>query len=145
MKLIIVESSNKVKKIEKFFVEAGENDIKVVVSFGHIADLPERGLGLDEHLRPQYNLTTSGKKTVAYLRKLVKGAKEVYLATDPDREGEATAFHLQRELKIHSPKRISFAEITPKAVIAAYRHPRTLDKALYQAQETRRVLDRLVG
>ena len=145
--LVIVESPAKVKTIKKFL---GSNYV-VDASQGHVRDLPKSQLGIDvEHgYEPKY-ITIRGKGDVlAKLRKEVKKADKIYLATDPDREGEAISWHLQKALKLdESGKkvyRISFNEITKNAVRESIKHPRAIDMDLVDAQQTRRILDRMVG
>jgi DNA topoisomerase-1 len=149
MKLIIVESPNKIKKIKGF---AG-GDYEVAASVGHIRDLPVGGgdIGIDrEHGHAlKYVISDDKKDVVANLRRLAKvaGPQGVYLATDPDREGEAIAFHLCEVLGLdpRTTKRVSFQEITEKAIKAALASPSTVDMQLVHAQEGRRAVDRLVG
>ncbi len=143
--LVIVESPAKVKTIKKFL---GKN-YEVVASNGHVRDLPKSQLGIDvEHdFEPKY-ITIRGKGDIlAKLRKEVKKAEKVYLATDPDREGEAISWHLSQTLKLQdkSVNRISFNEITQNAVKASLKQPREIDMDLVNAQQTRRILDRMVG
>lgn len=146
--LVIVESPAKVKTIKKFL---GAN-YEVDASGGHVRDLPKSQLGIDvEHdYEPKY-ITIRGKGDVlAKLRKEVKKADKIYLATDPDREGEAISWHLMKALKLDELKdknvyRISFNEITKNAVKASLKSPRVLDMSLVDAQQTRRMLDRMVG
>ncbi|MBO4391140.1 MAG: type I DNA topoisomerase [Lachnospiraceae bacterium] len=143
--LVIVESPTKVKTIRKFL---GSN-YQIVASAGHVRDLPKSSLGIDiEHdYEPKY-ITIRGKgDTVAALKKEVKKADRVYLATDPDREGEAIAWHLVSALKLENNKysRISFNEITKKAIQNSIKNPREIDMDLVDAQQTRRILDRMVG
>ena len=146
--LVIVESPAKVKTIKKFL---GSN-YEVDASGGHVRDLPKSQLGFDaEHdYEPKY-ITIRGKGDVlAKLRKEVKKADKIYLATDPDREGEAISWHLMKALKLDEQKgkdvyRISFNEITKNAVKTSFKTPRTLDMNLVNAQQTRRMLDRMVG
>jgi DNA topoisomerase-1 len=143
--LVIVESPAKVKTIKKFL---GKN-YEVVASNGHIRDLPKSRLGIDvEHdYEPKY-ITIRGKGDIlAMLRKEVKKADKVYLATDPDREGEAISWHLSQALNLadKSVARISFNEITQNAVKASLKHPREIDMDLVDAQQARRALDRMVG
>ena len=143
--LVIVESPAKVKTIKKFL---GKN-YEVTASNGHVRDLPKSQLGIDvEHgYEPKY-ITIRGKGDIlAKLRKEVKKADKVYLATDPDREGEAISWHLAQALKLDDDKacRISFNEITKNAVKASLKHPREIDLNLVDAQQTRRMLDRAVG
>ncbi len=146
--LVIVESPAKVKTIKKFL----GNNYEVDASGGHVRDLPKSQLGFDaEHdYEPKY-ITIRGKGDVlAKLRKEVKKADKIYLATDPDREGEAISWHLVKALKLDEAKnkqvyRISFNEITKNAVKASFKSPRDIDMNLVDAQQTRRMLDRMVG
>ncbi|MDO8470658.1 MAG: type I DNA topoisomerase, partial [bacterium] len=143
MKLIIVESPTKSVTIGKFL---GKGYV-VRSSFGHIRDLPKGKLGVDvEHdFSPEYVIPTKARKTVTALKKEAKKAEAVILATDEDREGEAIAFHLKEILSLKNPQRIVFHEITKKAIEEALQHPRSIDDNLVQAQQARRILDRLVG
>lgn len=142
MKLLIVESPNKAKHIAHF-IGAGW---KVMASFGHIRDLPRKELGVDlETLRPRYEVIDRSKDAVQKLKAAAQQASAIYLATDPDREGEAIAWHLASTLKVKSPLRVTYNEVTEKAVMAALAAPREIDMDLVRAQETRRILDRLVG
>ncbi len=143
--LVIVESPAKVKTIKKFL---GKN-YEVVASNGHVRDLPKSQMGIDiaHDFEPKY-ITIRGKGDVlAKLRKEVKKADKVYLATDPDREGEAISWHLSQALKLEGKnvRRISFNEITQNAVKASLKEPRDIDMNLVDAQQTRRILDRMVG
>jgi DNA topoisomerase-1 len=142
--LVIVESPAKAKTIEKFL----GSDYVVKSSFGHIRDLPKKGLNIDiaNDFAPNYEVASDKKKVVAELKKLAKD-KEVWLASDEDREGEAIAWHLAHALKLDptKTKRIVFHEITKTAIDAAIKTPRTVDVSLVDAQQARRVLDRLVG
>ena len=146
--LVIVESPAKVKTIKKFLGSTYEVD----ASGGHVRDLPKSTLGVDveNDYEPKY-ITIRGKGDVlAKLRKEVKKADKIYLATDPDREGEAISWHLMKALKLDDVKdkkvyRISFNEITKNAVKASLKNPRELDMNLVDAQQTRRILDRMVG
>ena len=143
--LVIVESPAKVKTIKKFL---GSN-YEVVASYGHVRDLPKSQLGVDvDHdYEPKY-ITIRGKGDVlATLRKEVKKADKIYLATDPDREGEAISWHLTESLKLEGKKvyRITFNEITQNAVKESLKNPRTIDMDLVDAQQTRRIVDRIVG
>ena len=143
--LVIVESPAKVKTIKKFF---GKN-YEVAASNGHVRDLPKSQLGFDveNDFEPKY-ITIRGKGDIlANLRKEVKKAEKVYLATDPDREGEAISWHLASALKLgdKDAKRITFNEITKNAVKASLKNPREIDMNLVDAQQARRVLDRMVG
>jgi len=143
--LVIVESPAKVKTIKKFL---GKN-YEVVASNGHVRDLPKSQMGIDvEHdFEPKY-ITIRGKGDIlAKLRREVKKADRVYLATDPDREGEAISWHLSQALKLEDKdvQRITFNEITQNAVKASLKQPRSIDMNLVDAQQTRRILDRMVG
>ena len=143
--LVIVESPAKVNTIKKFL---GSN-YEVMASYGHVRDLPKSQLGIDvEHdFEPKY-ITIRGKGDVlSALRKEVKKADKIYLATDPDREGEAISWHLLEALKLQDKKvyRITFNEITKNAVKESLKAPRDLDMNLVDSQQTRRMLDRMVG
>ncbi len=143
--LVIVESPAKVKTIRKFL---GKN-YEVIASNGHVRDLPKSTLGIDveNDFEPKY-ITIRGKGDVlAALRKEVRKADKVYLATDPDREGEAISWHLSKALNLDdkNAKRITFNEITKSAVKDSLKHPRDIDMNLVDAQQTRRILDRMVG
>ncbi|MBV8116608.1 MAG: type I DNA topoisomerase, partial [Candidatus Eremiobacteraeota bacterium] len=141
--LIIVESPTKARTIKKFLPAR----YAVRASVGHVRDLPKSTLGVDvDHdFAPKY-LTIKGKgDVIKELRSAVKGASDVYLATDPDREGEAIAWHLAELLKLPKPKRIELHEITKDAALAALRQPHPIDMDRVNAQQARRILDRLVG
>lgn len=143
--LVVVESPAKAKTIEKFL----GNDFKVVSSFGHIRDLPKKNLGIDieNKFSPNYEISKDKKKIVSSLIKDVSSCKTIWLATDEDREGEAIAWHLYEALNLESKdvKRIAFHEITKNAVTKAIKQPRSIDFDLVNAQQARRVLDRIVG
>ena len=143
--LVIVESPAKAKTIEKYL---GEN-YKVMSSFGHIRDLEKKELGIDveKGFEPEYIVPEDKKKVVKELKEAVKKAKTVWLASDEDREGEAIAWHLNEELKLKNKdtKRIVFNEITKTAILNAVANPREIDIHLVNAQQARRVLDRIVG
>ncbi len=145
--LVIVESPAKAKTISKFL---GRN-YRVRASVGHIRDLPRKGMGVDleRDFKPQYEITAKKRDVVQELREYAQGAREIYLATDPDREGEAISWHLASVLKnqiagkpVH---RVEFHEITKDAIQNAFSHPRALDMGRVDAQQARRVLDRIVG
>ena len=143
--LVIVESPAKVKTIKKFL---GKN-YEVAASNGHVRDLPKSQLGFnpENDFEPKY-ITIRGKGDIlANLRKEVKKAEKIYLATDPDREGEAISWHLYHALKLQDKEgyRITFNEITQSAVKASLKHPREIDMNLVNAQQARRMLDRMVG
>lgn len=140
--LFIIESPGKKAKLESILGP----DYIVRASFGHIRDLPENELGVDPpSFRPRYEVSDRAKKTVAALRKAAAEADRVLLATDLDREGEAIAWHIADALKLKNPQRITYDEISAKAVLAALKATRPLNMHLVHAQEARRVLDRLVG
>jgi DNA topoisomerase-1 len=143
--LVVVESPAKAKTINKYL----GRDFKVVASMGHIRDLPKSKLGVDvdNDFEEQYESLSSRKKVLKELKDAAKDASEIYVATDPDREGEAIGWHLAHELggkkrKIH---RLMFNEITKKAIQEAFKHPKKIDARMVDAQRARRVLDRLVG
>lgn len=143
--LVIVESPAKAKTIEKYLGK----DYSVKSSFGHIRDLPKKGLNIDiaHDFEPSYEINPDKKKVVAELRKAAKEAEDIWLASDEDREGEAIAWHLTQALKLNpkKTKRIVFHEITKTAIENAIKTPRVVDLNLVDAQQARRVLDRLVG
>jgi DNA topoisomerase-1 len=143
--LVIVESPAKAKTIEKFLGK----DYIVKSSFGHIRDLPKKGLNIniDKNYAPKYEIPSDKKKVVTDLRKLAEQSDQVWLASDEDREGEAIAWHLAEALKLDKAKtkRIVFHEITKPAITKAIENPRSIDINLVDAQQARRVLDRLVG
>ena len=143
--LVIVESPAKAKTIEKFLGK----DFQVESSFGHIADLPSKELGVDVEgdFKPKYIVSSDKKALVKKLKDLAKKAEMVWLASDEDREGEAIAWHLAEQLKLEKQKtkRIVFHEITKNAILKAVENPRDINYNLVNAQQARRVLDRLVG
>ena len=140
--LIIVESPGKVKKISSLL----GSGYKVVASVGHVRDLPKKELGVSPpHFTPEYEETERGSEVLAKLRKEVANAKTVFLASDPDREGESISWHLADALKLENPIRVVFSAITKKAIESALAAPREIDMAFVKAQEARRVLDRIVG
>src|SRR3989304_2199578 len=144
MKLLIVESPAKAKTIEKYL----DNKFTVRASVGHIRDLPKsnkKALDIPAGFVPHYEISKGKEKVVHELRELAKQADEVVLATDPDREGEAIAWHVAEALGLKNPKRAVFYEIPKEAVQEALTHPREIDMNLKTAQEARRVLDRLFG
>lgn len=141
-KLLILESPGKVKKVQEILGPGW----KVAVSVGHVRDLPVKEMGVAApDFKPQYIPTDRGKDVLSRLAGMVKNAEEVFLATDPDREGEAIAWHLQDALKLKNAKRVTYTEITEAAIRAALSTPRSIDTALVAAQEGRRVLDRFCG
>jgi DNA topoisomerase-1 len=143
--LVIVESPAKAKTIEKFL---GKGFV-VTSSMGHIRDLEKKDFGIDiqKKYQPKYIVSSDKKKIVSELKKLVKAAQMVWLASDEDREGEAIAWHLKEVLKLNAEntKRIVFHEITKEAILKAVKNPRDIDENLVNAQQARRVLDRIVG
>lgn len=142
--LVIVESPAKAKTIQKYLGK----DFDVKSSFGHIRDLPKKGMGIDlETFTPDYEVSADKKKLVTELKAAVKKADIVWLASDEDREGEAIAWHLAQELKLkeENTRRIVFHEITKNAILKAIENPRTIDQNLVNAQQARRILDRIVG
>ncbi|WP_434968211.1 type IA DNA topoisomerase, partial [Muribaculum intestinale] len=143
--LVIVESPAKAKTIEKFL----GNDYKVMSSYGHIRDLNKKkfGIDIDNGFAPVYEIPDDKKQLVDDLRKAVKAADVVWLASDEDREGEAIAWHLCEVLGLDpaTTRRIVFHEITKKAIEEAIKHPRAIDLNRVDAQQARRVLDRIVG
>ncbi len=145
--LVIVESPAKAKTISKFL---GRN-YRVRASVGHIRDLPVKEMGVDvEHdFKPKYEISAKKRDVVSELREYAASAPEIYLATDPDREGEAISWHLASVLKMQIAgkpvRRVEFHEITPDAIRAAFSHPREIDMGRVDAQQARRVLDRIVG
>lgn len=143
MKLVIVESPTKARTISNFLPK----EYKVESSFGHVRDLPKSKLGIDveNNFEPSYVIPTKSRKKVNELKKLAEKADEVILASDEDREGEAIAWHIGQILNAKNAKRIVFHEITQSAIDEAVKNPRELDIKLVDAQQARRVLDRLVG
>ena len=144
--LVVVESPAKAKTINKYL---GRN-YKVVASMGHVRDLPKSKLGVDvdDGFEPSYEVIASRKKVLKELKEAAKDASEIFVATDPDREGEAIGWHLAEELGSGNRKkirRLMFNEITKKGVLAALDHPTQINKQMVDAQQARRVLDRLVG
>ncbi len=144
MKLLIVESPAKAKTISKYL----DGKYKVVASIGHIRDLPKsnkKAVDIEAGFVPHYEISKGKEHVVSEIKSLAKKSDEVLLATDPDREGEAIAWHVKEAAELKHPKRVVFHEITEKAVKEAIQHPREIDDNLRKAQEARRVLDRLVG
>jgi len=146
--IVIVESPGKVKSITKYLGP----DYEVLASLGHIMDLPKRDLGVDieNHFEPTYVVIPGKEKVLAHLKKEAKKAKAIYLAADPDREGEAICFHLAHELNGEGPdrkpmQRVAFNEITKKGVQEGFAHPGQIDQNLVDAYQARRALDRIVG
>src|SRR5215831_46718 len=143
--LVIVESPAKAKTINKYL----GRDFKVVASMGHVRDLPKNKLGVDvdADFEPEYVVIPARAKVIKELKESAKSVDDIFVATDPDREGEAIGWHLAEELgrsrkKVH---RLMFNEITRKAILDAIKHPTAIDMKMVDAQQARRVLDRLVG
>jgi len=144
MKLLIVESPSKAKTIEKYLGK----DYRVIASVGHVRDLPKSNkaaIDIPGGFIPHYEVVKGKEKVIAEIKSLAKKADEIFLASDPDREGEAIAWHVAQAVDLKKTKRIVFHEITKEAVEEALKHPREIDENLKEAQEARRVLDRLVG
>ena len=141
--LIIVESPAKARTLKRFLGDRFD----VLASMGHVRDLPKKEMGVevDDGFKPHYEIVEDRRKTITELRSATKKDQEVILASDPDREGEAIAWHLAEVLKLRDPKRIEFHEITADAVRRALESPRDIDMRLVNAQQARRVVDRLVG
>ena len=143
--LLIVESPAKVRTLNKFLGK----DFTIKASIGHVKDLPKKELGVDvdNNFAPTYVAIQGKEKVLKELKKAAKGVDKVFLGPDPDREGEAIAWHIATELNGDSDKilRVEFNEITERAVTEAIKNPRKIDKKLFDAQQARRILDRLVG
>ncbi|HVM96340.1 MAG TPA: type I DNA topoisomerase [Candidatus Acidoferrales bacterium] len=143
--LVIVESPAKAKTLQKYL----GRDYQVKASVGHVMDLPKSKLGVDigNDFEPEYHVIHGKKKIISELKAAAKGKENIFLAPDPDREGEAIAWHIAENLgnEKNNVHRVLFNEITKRAVQEAILHPRALDRSLYEAQQTRRILDRLVG
>ena len=141
--VVIVESPTKARTIEKYL----GRDFSVISTMGHIRDLPKHrfGVNIQEGFIPTYEPLPERKESLKRLRTAVKGAQEIYVATDPDREGEAIAWHVQETLKLKDLQRIEFHEVTKDAVRRALEHPREIDMQRVEAQQARRILDRIVG
>ena len=152
--LVIVESSSKAKTIQKYLNQADPlkslGSFEVTASMGHIMDLPKKTIGVQMSIwKPEYVMNETRWKVIEDLKKRSKKAKRIYIASDPYREGEAIAKHLMELFEQNKVKanmeRVAFHEITQEALVDAILHPRKLDKDLIEAQETRRILDRVVG
>jgi DNA topoisomerase-1 len=144
MKLLIVESPAKAKTISKYVGD----EYEVRASVGHVRDLPKnnkKAIDIEKNFTPHYEPVKGKEEVISEIKRLAKKATEVILATDPDREGEAIAWHIQEVAGLKKPKRIVFHEITKEAILEALQSPREIDENLRKAQEARRVLDRLVG
>ena len=144
-KLVIVESPSKAKTIQKYL----GNEYEVMASMGHVRDLPKARLSVDvkDHFKPKYSIIKGKEKLVKELKEAAANADGVLLATDPDREGEAISWHLAYILGLDedAPDRVTFNEITRTGVEEGMAHPRAIDLDLVNAQQARRILDRLVG
>lgn len=148
MKLVIVESPAKAKTIEKYMSDMGMATLWCVPLWAMCATSPKsnkKAIDIEAGFVPHYEVVPGKAQIIADLQALAKKADEVILATDPDREGEAIAWHIKEELGLKKPNRIAFHEITKEAIAEALEHPRQIDENLRYAQEARRVLDRLVG
>jgi DNA topoisomerase-1 len=151
--LVIVESPTKAKTLTRYLTPVLGRGVKVRASYGHVRDLPSSKLGVDTEAAfdPTYEILPNSKKVVSQLKSAAKGAQGIWLATDLDREGEAIAWHVAYAIGLANGKvdgrvqRVVFPEITPEAIEQAFRHPRGIDINLVDAQQTRRILDRLVG
>jgi DNA topoisomerase-1 len=147
--LVIVESPAKARTIERYLGD----DYRVLASYGHVRDLPENpgkgkfGVDVDHDFAPEYVISDDRRKQVNEITKAAKAADMVYLATDLDREGEAIAWHVAEAANVPASKtqRVTFSEITEGAIREAFAHPRQIDTNLVDAQQTRRIVDRLVG
>ena len=147
--LVIVELPAKARTIERYL----GTDYKVLASYGHVRDLPENpgkgkfGVDVDHEFEPEYVINDDRRKQVNEIEKAAKGSDFVYLATDLDREGEAIAWHVAEAAHVPAAKtrRVTFSEITESAILEAFAHPRDIDQNLVDAQQTRRIVDRLVG
>src|SRR5688572_19030236 len=141
--LIIVESPTKIKTFKNFLGP----DYQIEASVGHIRDLPERTIGvdIDAGFEAKYVPIPKKRDVIKKLEAAARSAKNVFLASDADREGEAIAWHLAEALKLENPQRIEYNELTRTAIEHALQNPRSIDYERVQAQETRRILDRLVG
>src|SRR3989337_2582946 len=143
--LIIVESPTKIKTIKKYLGP----DFEVLASVGHVKDLPKSKLGIDiaHDFNPTYQVMETKAKVIANLKRAARQAENIYLAPDPDREGEAIAWHIAEEIgtKNKQVKRVLFNDLSKQTILNALSHPLELDFDKYEAQQTRRILDRLVG
>ncbi|MEP6639286.1 MAG: toprim domain-containing protein, partial [Chloroflexota bacterium] len=147
--LVIVESPAKARTIERYL----GTDYRVLASYGHVRDLPENpgkgkfGVDVDHDFEPEYVISDDRRKQVSDIEKAAKGSDQVFLATDLDREGEAIAWHVAEAAHVPPEKtlRVTFNEITESAIREAFAHPRQIDMDLVDAQQTRRIVDRLVG
>ncbi|MFM2383553.1 MAG: hypothetical protein RIQ72_125, partial [Candidatus Parcubacteria bacterium] len=143
-KLLVVESPSKARTISKYL----GSGFKVIASIGHVRDLPKSSktaIDIEHGYKPNYIVSPGKQKVITEIQELARGASEVLLATDPDREGEAIAWHISEAVHLKNPQRVTYREITKEAILEAISHPRKIDNNLRVAQEARRVLDRLVG
>src|ERR1700742_1071461 len=143
-KLLIVESPAKARTIQQYL----GNEYEVLASVGHVRDLPKTNkdaVDIEGGFVPRYVINADKREVIERIQKAAAKASDIFLATDPDREGEAIAWHIQQAVGLKKPKRVVFHEITKSAVEEALSHPRTIDEHLREAQEARRVLDRIVG
>src|SRR5918911_3825677 len=146
--LVVVESPSKAKTINKYLGA----DYKVLASVGHVKDLPKKGIGIDfaNNFEPTYEVIPGKEKVIRELKAAAKGVDTIYVATDPDREGEAIGWHIKEELEGRGKsrktvRRVLFNEITKSAIQESFRHPTEIDENLVNAQQARRLLDRIVG
>src|SRR5215216_6012128 len=146
--LVVVESPSKAKTINKYL----GSDYKVMASVGHVKDLPKKGIGIDfeKDFEPTYEVIPGKEKVIRELKSAAKGVDTIYVATDPDREGEAIGWHIKEELEGRGKnrktvRRVLFNEITKKAIQESFNHPTDIDENLVNAQQARRLLDRIVG
>src|ERR1043165_6855991 len=146
--LVVVESPSKAKTINKYL----GTDFKVLASVGHVKDLPKKGIGIDfdNNFEPTYEVIPGKEKVIRELKAAAKGVDTIYVATDPDREGEAIGWHIKEELEGRGKnkktvRRVLFNEITKSAIQESFRHPTDIDENLVNAQQARRLLDRIVG
>src|ERR671939_1042286 len=146
--LVVVESPSKAKTINKYLGA----DYKVLASVGHVKDLPKKGIGIDfaNNFEPTYEVIPGKEKVIKQLKAAAKDVDTIYVATDPDREGEAIGWHIKEELEGRGKskktvRRVLFNEITKSAIQESFRHPTDIDENLVNAQQARRLLDRIVG
>src|SRR3990167_5878626 len=143
-KLLIVESPTKARTIKNYLGK----EYEVLASVGHVRDLPKSNkdaVDIEDGFTPKYVIPAEKREVIEKIKRAALKAADIYLATDPDREGEAIAWHIKEVAGLTKPKRVVFHEITKEAIEEALEHPRAIDQSLREAQEARRVLDRLVG
>src|SRR3990167_678873 len=143
-KLLVVESPAKARTIQQYLGK----EYEVLASVGHVRDLPKsnkNAVDIEEDFAPRYVVPAEKREVIERIKRAAEKADEIYLATDPDREGEAIAWHIKEAVGLKKPKRVVFHEITKSAIEEALTHPRAIDENLRKAQEARRVLDRIVG